>query len=390
MSILKEPLKGFRILDLSQGIAGPGAAMLCAQWGADVIKIEPLTGDWIRNLGAKNGNVSASTVPYNAGKRSVAVDLKSAAGVAAVMRMATSADAVLESFRPGVIDRLGLGYSKVVAANPSVVYASVSGFGQTGPYAGLPCSDTVAQAFSGLMSVNVGMDGIPHKIDTTIVDAITSLYTFQAMSMHLIHKQQTGEGARLDLSLSAASAAIQAPKLVEWGMTEGKPGALNAPAGSYQTSDGWIAVTLVKEGQFGELVDVVGLPELKDDARYASFQTRAEHIVPLRKSLDTVFLQKNSEYWLDRLKAGGVLCSRINNYGQWLNDEQVEHQQFAPVTNVADGIDVPLPRVPGAPEHADLRIPDIGEHTREVLGQFGYSADEVQELIDSGAVAESR
>jgi len=389
MSTSISPLAGLTILDLSQGIAGPGSAMLCARWGADVIKIEPVDGDWIRMLGARDGEMSASTVPYNTGKRSLAVDLKSPRGVELVLALADKSDAVVESFRPGVVDRLGLGYDVVRERNPAVVYASVSGFGQTGPYENLPCSDTVAQAFSGLMSVNKGMDGTPHKIDTTIVDAITSLYSFQSIAMHLVSRQQTGQGARLDLSLASASAAIQAPKIVEWEMTKGKPGALNAPAGSYRTANSWIAVTLVKEVQFEILANAVGLPELNDDPRYRTFQSRAENLEPLRAALDAEFIKHDAEYWLDMLKKKGVLCSRINDYGDWLADEQVGFQNFAPATQVTPGLTVPLAAIPGSPPDADISVPRIGEHTTEILESLGLDAAAIDGLISDGVVRQS-
>ncbi len=383
------PLEGLRVLDLSQGIAGPGCGMLCALWGADVIKVEPPTGDWIRGLGTSRGQLSSSAIPYNTGKRSIAVDLKRKAGVEAVLDLARNVDVVLESFRPGVLDRLGLGFSAIKAINSDVLFASVSGFGQQGPYVDRPCSDTVAQAFSGLMSVNAGRDGIPHKIDTTIIDAITSLYAFQSVSMHAMASRQGDDAARgihLDLSLAGSAAAVQAPKIVDWSMVGGPGSALNAPAGSYRTQDGWIAITLVKEGHFASMMQALDLEPLIEDERYQSFASRAENIETLRDSIEKRLQQSPTAHWLEHLTARDVLCNAIYDYGDWLNDAQVVDQAFAPPTTVGNDFEVPLPRIPGAPESFDAHVPLVGEHSREILAEAGFAKKTVDALISDGTI----
>jgi len=383
------PLQGLRVLDLSQGIAGPGCGMLCALWGADVIKVEPPTGDWIRGLGTKHGQQSASAIPYNTGKRSIAVDLKRQAGVDAVLALAKVADVVLESFRPGVVDRLGVGFATVKALNPDVVFASVSGFGQSGPYVHRPCSDTVAQAFSGLMSANLGRDEIPHKIDTTIIDAITSLYAFQSVSMNAMASRQgdaNAKGVHLDLSLIGSAAAIQAPKIVDWALVGGSAGALNAPAGSYKTSDGWIAITLVKESQFASMMHALELGELVTDTRYQSFALRSDNIAPLRESIEQRLVQQPTAHWIEHLSANDVLCNAIYDYGDWLDDEQVVDQAFAPMESVTEDLDVPLPRIPGAPQDFSARVPLIGEHSREVLTEAGSAKKTIDALVADGTI----
>lgn len=383
------PLKSITVVDLSQGIAGPGCGMLLAVWGADVIKVEPPQGDWIRGLGTRKGELSSNTIPYNVGKRSIAVDLKHSAGVDAVRALLSHADVLLESFRPGVLDRLGLGFDAVNEINPDLIYASVSGFGQRGPYVARPCSDTIAQAYSGFMSVNSGADDIPHKVDTTIVDAVTSLYAFQSLSMHLMASRQgetAARGLHLDLSLAGASAAIQAPKIVDWVMAGGDAGALNAPAGSYQTEDGWMVVTLVKEAQYAKLVEALGLPELAKDERFDSFQNRARNIEPLRDALQARFVQKPTSHWLEHLSRQDVLCNAINTYGDWLEDPQVLDQELAMEYQARPDLTVPLPRIPGAPLDIDARVPGIGEHSREILGAAGFAKKTIDALVADGTI----
>ena len=180
------PFAGLKVVDLSQGVAGPYCAMLLAQHGADVIKVEPTgEGDWSRTLGKRYGGHTAYSIPANLGKRSIALDLKSAEGKDVLWRLIGGADVLLEGFRPGVLDRLGFGYEAVAKREPRILYLSVSGFGQTGPLAGRPAMDPVLQAFTGLMMDNKGEDGIPHRVPFVVIDMSTALYAFQALSAAL-------------------------------------------------------------------------------------------------------------------------------------------------------------------------------------------------------------
>ncbi len=206
---------GLRVLDLGQGVAAPYCAMLLAMHGAEVVKLEPLTGDWSRGLGMRYGDHTAMSAHYNRGKRSLALDLRAPAAREIALSLATRADIVIEGFRPGVAARLGLGYNELRARNPRVLYVSVSGFGQEGPYAALPCTNSVAQAFSGLMSVNLGNDRTPHRVGAIIVDTLTGLYAAQALGVSLYARERRGEGRRIEVSLARCAAAILGHKLAE-------------------------------------------------------------------------------------------------------------------------------------------------------------------------------
>src|SRR5271163_1102795 len=251
---------GLRVLDLGQGVAAPYRAMLLAMHGAEIVKLEPIAGDWSRGLGTRYGDHTAMSAHYNRGKRSLALDLRSAAGREIAVALADRADIVIEGFRPGVAARLGLGYDALTARNPRLLYLSVSGFGPDGPYAGVPCTDSVAQAFSGLMEVNLGNDGAPHRVGAIIVDTLTGLYAAQAVGVALYARERTGRGRRIE---------------------DGAPRALNVPTGAYRTSDGWIMIALVKEEQFARLARALGRPDLDDDPRFADFAARAHHAAPL-------------------------------------------------------------------------------------------------------------
>lgn len=387
-----QPLAGLRIVDLSQGIAGPSAAMYCAKWGADVIKIEPLSGDWIRGLGSTNGNFSASAFAYNAGKRSLAIDLKHAHAGRVMQRLFVQADAVVESFRPSVAERLNVGFEQVKALQPHIVYLSVSGFGSSGPLSQWPGTDTVAQAFSGFMSLNRGNDDAPHKVDSTIMDAITGLYSYQALSMHLLSpgagRTGSNEACYLDMSLMESAAAILAPNIIEWSMTNGAPSILNAPAGSYRTADGWIAITLVKDAHFCALAKALDREDLAEDERFLSFELRAENLLSLKAIIDEIVLQQSTEYWQKRFRDFDVLSSVIQDIGAWLENEQVLDRDMAPMTKVAEGIELRIPRLPGqAVDSVDQwQSPEIGEHSHGVLIEAGFSEAEIETLKLDGCI----
>ena len=235
--MVKGAYDGITVLDFTQGIAGPHASMLLALHGADVIKIEPPEGDWGRALGEIKGDHCAHSVAFNRGKRSIALDLKSPDGIAVVKKLAAKADVVMESFRPGVIQRLGFGYEDVKKVNPKVVYCSVSGFGQTGPFSKRPTVDGLIQAFSGMMVMNKMPDGTPWRQGMIAVDVTTGLYTFQALAPALMRQFRFGEGCYIDSSLMRSAAAFQGAKLMEWVFSKGAPPVLYMPAGSYKIEE---------------------------------------------------------------------------------------------------------------------------------------------------------
>src|SRR3954468_6127244 len=270
------PYRGLRVVDFGQGIASPYCAMLLAAYGAEVTKVEPPEGDWSRYLGTTYGNHTALSAVYNRGKRSLCLDLKNEAGIATARRLARDCDVLVEGFRPGVAARLGLGYEALARDNPGLIYLSVSGFGQSGPYAKRPGSDSVAQAFSGLVSVNLGNDKIPHRVGTTISDVATGVYAFQAIATALFARATVGTGRWIDVNLAQSTAALLGHKAAEYVLESGAPRPLNVPAGSYQTGDGWMMVTLVNESQYKRLCAAIGRDDLASDPRFADFARRAD------------------------------------------------------------------------------------------------------------------
>lgn len=388
MTDYANPYAGLKVLDLSQGVAGPHAGMLLALYGADVVKVEPPAGDWVRPIGVSQDGHSAHSVVYSRGKRSIALDIRSEAGREVVMKLAKDADVMIESNRPGVADRLGIGYEAIRTINPRVIYLSVSGFGQEGPYRERACTDTVAQAFSGMMSVNRGSDDGPVKFGAVIVDSITGLYAYQAVATALYARRDADEGRHIDVSLMQGAAAILAPKILEAHLQGGTPKAFNPPAGNFETKDGWVAVTLVRNEEFHKTCRLIGLPDLAEDPRYQTFSSRADNLPPLMEALRARYRQKTTQEWLDLLKPEGILCDKVNDFIDWLNDPHVEAVGAAKPADQPVLGHSPLARVPGALNApADVGdAPGIGDQGREILAGMGYSADEIDAMAATGAV----
>lgn len=383
------PYRGLRVLDLGQGVASPYCGMLLAVYGADVIKVEPPDGDWSRRLGTTYGSHSALSAVYNRGKRGLCLDLKQEKGRAVAKALAATSDIVIEGFRPGVMARLGLGYDDLSRDNPGLIYVSVSGFGQTGPYAQRPCTDSVAQAFSGLVSVNVGNDAIPHRVGATLSDVSTGLYAYQAVATTLFARAAMGIGRWLDISLTQATAALLGHKLAEHVLEGGSPRALNVPAGSYPTLDGWIMVTLVTEPQYQRLCAVIGRDDLASDPRFSDFTSRSDNADALIPHMRDAFLTQTTHEWLTRLQAADIIAEHILNPGEWLHNPHVTALNGS-VRLDTNGVGaVYAPRTPGSfglTEDNLCAAPDIGEHSRDVLIDRGFETATIDALMASDAV----
>lgn len=387
------PYRGLRVIDFGQGVASPYCAMLLAVYGADVIKIEPPEGDWSRYLGTTYGSHTALSAVYNRGKRSLCLDLKHGEGVAVAKRLALDCDVLIEGFRPGVAVRLGIGYEALVKDNPGLIYLSVSGFGQNGPYAGRPGSDSVAQAFAGLVSVNVGNDKIPHRVGTTISDIATGVYAFQAISTALFARATVGSGRWIDVNLAQSTAALLGHKVAEYVLEGGTPRALNVPAGSYQTGDGWVMMTLVNESQYKRLCAVIGRDDLASDPRFADFARRADSADILMAQLRDVFLLQSTETWLGRLHAADIIAERILTPGDWLHNVHVEATKAAVCQDTPGVGPVYAARTPGVTGLSEDNLrpaSDIGADSREVLLDAGLASDAIDRLIKAGVVRTAR
>ncbi|MCW5747417.1 MAG: CoA transferase [Alphaproteobacteria bacterium] len=386
----RQAFSGLTVLDFTQGVAGPHATMLLALHGADVIKIEPLEGDWGRALGKLEGDHCAHSVAFNRGKRSLALDLKSPDGVAVVKKIAAKASVVVESFRPGVISRLGFGYDDIRKLNPSVVYCSVSGFGQTGPYSKRPTVDGLIQAFSGMMVMNKLPDGTPWRQGMIAVDVTTGLYTFQALSTAIMRQIRFGESSYIDSSLMRAAAAWQGAKLMEWVHTNGNPQPLYMPAGSYKTANGYIMVSAMRPHHFRKMFELIGRNDVANDPDLQTHDDRIRNAAKIVKALNETMPTRTTEEWIALFLPNEVFCERVNNYQDYLDHPHVKESGAIDWIE-QDGFGrMPVANIPGLPpareDVARQHAPHIGEHSRAILGELGYASAEIEAMLGRKAV----
>jgi crotonobetainyl-CoA:carnitine CoA-transferase CaiB-like acyl-CoA transferase len=372
---MPKPYEGLFVLDASQGIAGPYCATLLAACGAEVVKVEPPAGDWSRGLTTRAGPHSVMHTTFNRGKRSVVLDLQAEDGRAAFAKLAAHADVMLEAFRPGVAKRLGIAPE---AGKPDVVFLSISGFGQSGPYAERPCTDSVAQAFTGMVALNEGMDGVPHRTGPIMTaDVVTGLSAFAAAQAALAAQaRDRAAGAPpqprvLDVSLMQSVAALLALNIAEGGLLGRVPPAPNVPAGTYQAGcGGWLMVAMLREAEFPQMCKVLELPDLSQEARFATFPDRAQHREALLPILRKAFLRRTREEWLQRFHAERMLCDRVNTPLDWLADPHVQAVGAAiPLEQTPLGT-LPYPALPGIGPWS-VPAPGLGEHTNAVRREFG-------------------
>jgi crotonobetainyl-CoA:carnitine CoA-transferase CaiB-like acyl-CoA transferase len=384
------PFKDIKVVDLSQGVAGPYSAMLLAQYGADVIKVEPHDGDWSRFISTRYEDHSAFSVPANLGKRSIALDLKSEDAKDAVRRFIADADVFIEGFRPGVIDRLGFGYDEVSKINPGIIYLSISGFGQSGPYRERPAMDPILQAFTGLMSQNKGFDDIPHRVGVIVSDMTTSLYAFQSVAVSLYAKRNEPKGRHIDVSLMQGTACLQVIRMIMTHMAggEAKPG--RVPAGSFETSDGWIYILLFKESEWVPLCEMLDLNHLRDDPRYADNAARMENQDTLMPIVQAAFLERTADYCCEHLNKARIMHEKVNEYADFLKHPQVEAMGLVTWLDQPGIGRVPVPNAPGImplePGTPLAMSPIVGEHSKAILQEHGYSDTDIATLISDGVV----
>jgi len=371
------PYRGVNVLDLSQGIAGPYATMLLAQYGGNVVKVEPPDGDWARTLGTRYGDQTAFSIGANLGKRSIALDLKHDGDRAIVHRLAARAGVVVESFRPGVAARLGVGYADLSALSPRLVYLSVSGFGQSGPESQRPAMDPILQAFSGLIATNRGLDGLPHRVAPIVVDMATALYAFQALAAALYARRDEPRGRYLEASLMQSAAGLQVVHMMAHYLEGGRMRPGLTPGGSYATADGWMYIVIHRDADFGKLCDALELVDAKADPRFVTNALRYQHLTALTEILNVAFARCTTEQLAKRLKDAGVMHSPVNDYLEFLRQPQLE------VTGAIAWLEqpgvgrVPVPNVPGLVPLVSgatrAVAPSLDQHRAEILAELGLA-----------------
>lgn len=385
-SLLKGPLSGVRVLEFGQIAAGPFAGSLLADLGGDVVKVEnPVGGDGMRSwppLTSDNGGpaFSENFASVNRNKRSIAVDLKDAASVQRLVQLTAAADVVVENFRGGVLRRLGLGYEELRKTNPRLVYCSISGYGQTGPYAEKGAFDVTVQGMSGLMSVT-GEDGRPPvKCGVPVGDFCAGLYAAYTITALLMRARETGEGGYIDCSMLGSLIGVAALQTSEYfgtgksGHRIGSAHPRNAPYQAYHAKDNYFIIAAGNDALWRAAAEAVGRPELVNDPRFKSQLDRARNQMALAEILEVEFRKRSAAEWLAEMDQHGVPCSPINTYPEILADPHVEAMGLVRPMRLPNGAETKTIAFPVAISGYEFEVnrppPELGAHTEEIEAEW--------------------
>ena len=391
------PLSQYTVLDLTIARAGPSGVRLLADWGAKVIRIEPPLGDGKTGsvTGARHGSDEQN---LHRNKRSLSLDLKSQAGKAVFMTLVKSADIVVENFRVDVKTRLGIDYESVKAVNPAIIYGSISGFGQTGPYSQRPGVDQIIQGMSGLMSITGNPGDGPVRAGVAISDTSAGMFLGQGILLALLHREQTGVGQWVQTSLLEAmlnKLDFQASRYTMSGEVPEQQGNYHptqVPMGTFESADGMVNLAASSGKMFVSFCEAMEANHLLDNPDYATHGARRKNRVSMNRDINAVTRQYSTVDLVQRLNEVGCPCGPINDVGQAFEDEHIKYLDMTRTAKHHSLGDLQLLRSPinlsafPITDNFHHAAPDVGEHSREVLLEFGYSETEIDELISAGAV----
>ena len=393
---MQHALSGIRVLDVTQVMAGPFCAMLLCDMGADVIKVEAPSGDSTRHMAGSQGTDSAAFNAVNRGKRGIVIDLKTVEGPGILTHLATSADVLIENYRPGVMARFGLAFESLSKLNPRLVYASISGYGQTGPYRSRGGFDLVAQGVSGIMSVTGEPGRPPVKAGLPLTDLGAGLFALAGILAALHHRTQSGLGQYVDTSLVEAGVALSVWEAAEYFSGVGVPQPLgsahrmSAPYQAVRCADGYITLGAANDRLFSRLSELLGHPEWIHDPDFANDTARVKNYRALADRIEAVTSTQSREHWLRLLEQHDIPSGPINTYAETLTDPHLTAREMVTETDHPTlgrlrtlGTPVKLSRTPlvtGRP------APLLGQHTDEVLREAGFSAEEIARFRDAEVV----
>jgi len=401
-----QPLEGLRVLDLTRAMAGPFCTMMLGDLGADVIKVErPGSGDESRGWGppfvgepyGPHPGESAYFLSANRNKRSITVDLKASEGQEIIRRLAMLCDVLVENFRTGTLDEMGLGFDDLHTINPRLIYCSISGYGRTGPYADRPGYDFIIQAEAGFMGITGPEEGPPYRVGVPIIDITAGMFAATAILAALRARDLTGEGQLIDLSLLETQVALLTNVASNYLIGGERPRRLGnshpniTPYEAFPARDRWFAVAGANERQWALLCNAIGRPELKDDPRFVNNNARVANRAALRQVLDAAFRTRDAAEWLATFQKAGLPCGPINTIPEVFAHPQVEAREMTLAAEHVSAGTVHFPGFPykfsGTPAEVHLPPPTLGQHTQEVLRDvLGYSTEEMAALRERGVV----
>jgi CoA:oxalate CoA-transferase len=392
------PLEHVKVLDLTRVLSGPFASMVLADMGATVIKIErPGTGDDSREFGPFQHGESAYFMNINRNKKSICLDLKNEKGKQVFLDLVKSADVVMENFRPGTMEKMGLGYERLRDLNPRLIYASISGFGNSGPYSKRAAYDIIVQAMSGLMSVTGEKGGTPLRVGVSVGDLVAALYGAIGILTAIVHRDRTGEGQAVDVAMLDCQVSFLENAIARYMVNGEDPKPIGnrhpsiVPFESFDTRDSSLVIAAGNDALWTSFCRCVGKALLATDPRFATNRLRNDNYVELKRILDELFTERTTADWIGILEAAGIPCSPINSIHELLDHPQlraremfvdVEHPRAGKATVV--GLPVKMSRTPGS---IRMPAPTLGQHGREILRDLGYTDEKIREL-DSDKVVE--
>ena len=395
------PLEGLFVLDLSKTLAGPFCTMTLGDMGADVVKVEePTRGDETRQWSPYWDGQSCFYLSVNRNKRNIAVNLKHPEGAAVVKKLAAKADVMIESFRTGTTENMGLGYDAIRAMNPRVIYCSISGFGRTGPLRQKGGYDLMVQAYSGLMSTTGEPDRTPLRIGFSLVDITCGWVAYGGIMTALYQREKTGKGQYVEASLLEGMVSAASYHIVNYLGTGNVPGPMGqghpslAPYQMFPSKDGQVMLGAANDGLWNKFCEVTGRADLSDDPRFQTNLDRVKHRSELIPILEALFQTQTTDEWVALLEAAGIPNSPVNTIANLVHDPQIAHRNML--------VDVPHPTVQGlrapatpmklsdGPSSVRRHPPENGEHTEEILLEFGYSKEAIADLETAGAVRQRR
>jgi crotonobetainyl-CoA:carnitine CoA-transferase CaiB-like acyl-CoA transferase len=383
-------MEGLRVFDLTQGIAGPYSTMLMAAHGAEVIKVEPPGGDWIRHARNQIRGHAPAAIAVNVGKKSIQLDLKNTDDLATAQRLARTCDVVVESYRPGVVDRLGLGAERLRQDKPTLVYCSVTGFGRDSRLSDRPVIDHIAQAYSGWMHINADESGTPRRTrNVVLADQITGLYAYQAIASALLRRFRFGTGEQLEVTLAGAMAAFLAPRIISSALSDGKVGnaEFTAPTGDYPTPQGVLVVAVQKPADVERLFALIGRSDVLQDARFATPQSRSQNAGALRGELAAALQSQTAAQWEALLAPQGVMACEARDIPRFLASQACDGLDLIETLALPDAGPCPLVRIPGAAawqgRRTPTRFPQVGEDLQHILDDLEAIAPDASTATDN-------